>query len=392
MLDEFGGLTPHAIGPPRRSTLEAAAVRVRRVPDGRAREGGAARPVDVPGRRAREGGRCAPARTKSSRRPGACWPAPRSCSACAARLRGAVRQRRRGAGAARHGLEARRRARGGRSGLPALRSRRATGSSRSSRISRRRCARYGEHIDASPARLQEVEDRLALLERLKRKYGPDAGRRHRKAECARAAARGAAERRRAARGARSRDAAPPGASFSTQPGRSRVSGATRRRDFAAQRQDVCSPSWRWSGPQFEVRFATDAAEAAWTEAGIDVAEFYLSPNLGEDLRPLARIASGGELSRVMLAIQDAGRRGCARQDADLRRGRRRHRRARGRRRRGEAARGSASVPGAVHHAPAADRRRRPRALPDREGGRGRPDADARRAARAQASASTSWPG
>ena len=31
---------------------------------------------------------------------------------------------------------------------------------------------YGENIDASPARLQEVEDRLALLERLKRKYGP----------------------------------------------------------------------------------------------------------------------------------------------------------------------------------------------------------------------------
>ncbi len=31
---------------------------------------------------------------------------------------------------------------------------------------------YGEHIDASPARLQEVEDRLALIERLKRKYGP----------------------------------------------------------------------------------------------------------------------------------------------------------------------------------------------------------------------------
>ena len=35
--------------------------------------------------------------------------------------------------------------------------------------------------------------------------------------------------------------------------------------------------------------------------GIDHGEFFLSPNLGEDPRPLARIVSGGELSRVMLA-------------------------------------------------------------------------------------------
>ena len=37
--------------------------------------------------------------------------------------------------------------------------------------------------------------------------------------------------------------------------------------------------------------------------GIDVGEFYVSPNPGEELRPLARIVSGGELSRVMLALK-----------------------------------------------------------------------------------------
>src|SRR5262249_37562486 len=37
--------------------------------------------------------------------------------------------------------------------------------------------------------------------------------------------------------------------------------------------------------------------------GIDHVEFFLSPNPGEDVRPLARIASGGELSRVMLALR-----------------------------------------------------------------------------------------
>jgi DNA repair protein RecN (Recombination protein N) len=44
-------------------------------------------------------------------------------------------------------------------------------------------------------------------------------------------------------------------------------------------------------------------EDAWSERGIDQAEFFVSPNPGEDLRPLARIVSGGELSRVMLALK-----------------------------------------------------------------------------------------
>jgi DNA repair protein RecN (Recombination protein N) len=53
----------------------------------------------------------------------------------------------------------------------------------------------------------------------------------------------------------------------------------------------------------EVRFTSETPEAAWTERGIDQGELFLSPNPGEDLRPLARIASGGELSRIMLALK-----------------------------------------------------------------------------------------
>jgi DNA repair protein RecN (Recombination protein N) len=55
--------------------------------------------------------------------------------------------------------------------------------------------------------------------------------------------------------------------------------------------------------RFEVRFSDNAPESAWSPRGIDAAEFFVSPNPGEDLRPLARIVSGGELSRVMLAIK-----------------------------------------------------------------------------------------
>jgi DNA repair protein RecN (Recombination protein N) len=55
--------------------------------------------------------------------------------------------------------------------------------------------------------------------------------------------------------------------------------------------------------RFEVRFADAVAPTAWSARGIDAAEFFVSPNPGEDLRPLARIVSGGELSRIMLAIK-----------------------------------------------------------------------------------------
>ncbi len=56
--------------------------------------------------------------------------------------------------------------------------------------------------------------------------------------------------------------------------------------------------------RFEVRFGdAPLPEASWTARGIDAAEFFVSPNPGEDLRPLARIVSGGELSRVMLALK-----------------------------------------------------------------------------------------
>ena len=53
----------------------------------------------------------------------------------------------------------------------------------------------------------------------------------------------------------------------------------------------------------EVRFTPAGSDAEWTADGIERAEFFISPNPGEDLRPLARIVSGGELSRIMLALK-----------------------------------------------------------------------------------------
>ena len=53
----------------------------------------------------------------------------------------------------------------------------------------------------------------------------------------------------------------------------------------------------------EVRFRDRGARIQWSERGIEEGEFYISPNPGEDVKPLARIASGGELSRIMLALK-----------------------------------------------------------------------------------------
>jgi DNA repair protein RecN (Recombination protein N) len=46
-----------------------------------------------------------------------------------------------------------------------------------------------------------------------------------------------------------------------------------------------------------------ADESAWSERGLEAGQFLLAPNPGEELRPLARIASGGELSRILLALK-----------------------------------------------------------------------------------------
>jgi DNA repair protein RecN (Recombination protein N) len=71
----------------------------------------------------------------------------------------------------------------------------------------------------------------------------------------------------------------------------------------ARRSRRCSPSSRWAHAVRGALQRWRAAAEAWSERGIDQARFFVSPNPGEDLRPLARIVSGGELSRVMLALK-----------------------------------------------------------------------------------------
>ena len=165
--------------------------------------------------------------------------------------------------------------------------------------------RYADGIEASPARLQQVEDRLALLERLKRKYGPTLA----DVIARRDALRRELERPRAGgddRRSRARARAGRRASRAISRPRRAVSAARgeRRATFARALVERCSRELAMEQTRFEVRFVDEPlAEARGPPAASTRREFFLSPNPGEDLRPLARIVSGGELSRVMLAIK-----------------------------------------------------------------------------------------
>jgi len=166
---------------------------------------------------------------------------------------------------------------------------------------------YSDGVDASPERLQQVEDRLALLERLKRKHGPtlqdviekgDALRREQAFLSGASEEAGELQRR-------LDDAADAFLQRARALSRARRSAAVK---FAAGIEAMLA-ELAMARTRFEVRFnASELPPDAWSERGIDQAEFFLSANVGEDVRPLARIVSGGELSRVMLALKAMGAR------------------------------------------------------------------------------------
>jgi DNA repair protein RecN (Recombination protein N) len=162
--------------------------------------------------------------------------------------------------------------------------------------------RYADDIDGSPARLQQVEDRLALIERLKRKHGP---------ALQDVIAKGSALAYERDMLTKSEEAAEDLDRLLEEARRKYLALAedlSRRRraaskQFAAQVEEHLA-QLAMAKTRFEVRFRDDhSGEEAWSERGIDHAEFFLSPNVGEDLRALTRIVSGGELSRLMLALK-----------------------------------------------------------------------------------------
>jgi DNA repair protein RecN (Recombination protein N) len=159
--------------------------------------------------------------------------------------------------------------------------------------------RYGEDVEAAPGRLDAVEERLALLDRLKRKHGgtveavlayADACRQRRDELAGAEEALGEGQARLDA--ARSQLGAQAEALRA-----SRVRAAAELADAVRARlADLAM-----EGATFEAR-VEPRADGAFGPTGGDEVEFLIAPNPGVPAGPLRETASGGELSRVMLAL------------------------------------------------------------------------------------------
>jgi DNA repair protein RecN (Recombination protein N) len=171
---------------------------------------------------------------------------------------------------------------------------------------------YAERTELDPLRLEQIDDRLDLLRRLKRKYGPGlvdviahAETIHREIEQLEGGEQDI--------GALRADAA----ALRNELADAASELSVRRKQAAvtlARRVEQAIHELNMGRADFEVRFETAAdpdgvpgPDGAGTIAvdptGVDRVAFYLAANAGEERRPLARVASGGETARLMLALK-----------------------------------------------------------------------------------------
>lgn len=159
---------------------------------------------------------------------------------------------------------------------------------------------WTEESDASPERMALVEERILLLDRLKRKYGPtldDVLQYHEEL-------------------ARKLDTVERSEFYLNEAAQATEAAAAAYRKLAEQltevRQEAAERLSRAVEKEvadlamklkFMVQIETNQDETAWTATGWDRIGFFASTNPGEPMKPLAEIASGGELSRVLLALQ-----------------------------------------------------------------------------------------
>ena len=163
---------------------------------------------------------------------------------------------------------------------------------------------FATHLEFSPERLEEIENRLAEITRVARKYGGtvETALEHLK-------------------DSESRLDAIENAEFHQEEARKRVAQA--RAAYVAVATELHSARTKASAKfskevesalaavalnkaKFEVRIegsGSGEADQRFTPKGFDTVEFYFSANLGESVKPLARVASGGEASRLMLILK-----------------------------------------------------------------------------------------
>ncbi len=161
----------------------------------------------------------------------------------------------------------------------------------------RTLARYLDRLEADPARLEEVEARLAALEKLKRKYGPAL------ADVIAYLAQVTADLDKVENADAQRAKLDAERARLAREYESAAAQLTEARRKAARKLEKRIESELSQLAMERSRFVVNISAAEWAEAGADAIEFLISANPGEEPRPLDRVASGGELSRVALAIK-----------------------------------------------------------------------------------------
>ena len=170
---------------------------------------------------------------------------------------------------------------------------------------------FYSQLKDDPKRLEEVEERLQLIKRLKKKYGSSIESiASFKEELSQKEYQLSQKKEELIR-------------FETQIEETREHVLNQATNLSLKRHDRAKEFEKkveeelhlldMAGTRFQIKFissesggdtiSADMVDATLTADGLDVVEFMISPNVGEDLRPLAKVASGGELSRIMLALK-----------------------------------------------------------------------------------------
>lgn len=157
-------------------------------------------------------------------------------------------------------------------------------------------------FDFSPGELDQVEERLDLLYRLRKKYGPTVedmlsylDRCRKELDQIQYADDTLARLEKNLKKAQ-KEAARRGEVLSQA--RREAAGALQARVQEELRQ-LDMPK-----VQFQTEFTPKGGEAGMDETGLDEVQFLMSANLGEALKPIQKVASGGELARIMLALKN----------------------------------------------------------------------------------------
>jgi DNA repair protein RecN (Recombination protein N) len=156
---------------------------------------------------------------------------------------------------------------------------------------------YLDKLEADPKRLDEIESRLALIERLKRKYGSSLDDVLAFLDDVRTkleAIETAGERRTKLE----QDLAQAGAAY-----QERAAALTNARKAAGEKLAKKVETELDSLALESAVFRIEIRAANWTGSGMDRVEFLISANAGEEPRALDKVASGGELSRIALALK-----------------------------------------------------------------------------------------